>query len=114
MLSPHYRRQPPRIIKKPKIFFIQLSFDAKLKAISVIEILRQARIPMAQSIAKDSLGTQLGLAEKLAVPHTIILGQKEALENTVIVRDMQNRSQEVVPLAKLADYLKVNIKHLTK
>ena len=114
MLSPHYRRQPPRIIKKPKIFFIQLSFDAKLKAISVIEILRQARIPMAQSIAKDSLGTQLGLAEKLAVPHTIILGQKEALENTVIVRDMQNRSQEVVPLAKLADYLRVNIKHLTK
>ena len=106
MLSPHFLRHHPRIVKKPKVFFIQLSFDAKLKSMEIIEILRKAKIPLAQSISKDSLGAQLGIAEKLAVPYTIILGQKEALENTVIVRNMQNRSQDVVPLAKLAEYVK--------
>jgi histidyl-tRNA synthetase len=106
MLSPNYIRQAPRLLKKPKLFFIQLSFDAKLKSLEVIEVLRQAKIPMAQSISKDSLGVQLGIAEKMQVPYTLILGQKEALEGTVIVRNMNNRSQDVVPIGKLAEYLR--------
>ena len=106
MLSPNYQRQSPRIVKKPKVFFIQLSFDAKLKSLAVIEILRKAKIPMAQSLSKDSLGVQLGIAEKLQVPYTIILGQKEVIDNTVIVRNMGNRSQDTVSIAKLAEYIK--------
>jgi histidyl-tRNA synthetase len=106
MLSPDFIRHQPRIVKKPKVFFIQLSFDAKLKSLEVIEVLRRAKIPMAQSLSKDSLATQLSIAEKLQVPYTLILGQKEALEGTVIVRNMQNRSQDIVPMAKLADYVR--------
>ncbi len=106
MLSPQFVPHHPRIVKKPKAFFIQLSFDAKLKSMAAIEILRKARIPVAQSISKDSLGAQLAIAEKMQVPYTIILGQKEAIDNTVIVRNMQNRSQDVVPLAKLGEYVK--------
>lgn len=101
-----YLKHSPRVIKKPKIFFIQLSFDAKLKAFEIIEILRHARIPIAQSLAKDSLSAQLAIAEKLKVPYTIILGQKEAIEGTVIVRNMDNRSQDTIKIAKLAEYLK--------
>jgi len=106
MLSPNYIRQNPKLIKKPKLFFIQLSFDAKLKSMEIIEVLRHARIPMAQSLSKDSLGAQLAIAEKLQVPYTLILGQKEALDNTVIVRDMNNRSQEIIAIPKLAEYIK--------
>ena len=46
------------------------------------------------------------MAEKSGAPFTIIFGQKEALDGTVIVRDMSNRSQESVKLAKLAEYMK--------
>lgn len=106
MLSPNYVRQNPKLIKKAKFFFIQLSFDAKLRSLEVIEILRHARVPLAQSLSKDSLGVQLGIAEKMQVPYTIILGQKEAIDHTVIVRDMNNRSQDVVPVTKLAEYIK--------
>lgn len=106
MLSPNYIKQNPKLIKKPKLFFIQLSFDAKLKSMEIIEVLRRAKIPMAQSLSKDSLSAQLAIAEKLQVPYTLILGQKEALDNTVIVRDMNNRSQDVVPIPKLAEYIK--------
>jgi histidyl-tRNA synthetase len=101
-----YAKLSPRIVKKPKVFFIQLSFDAKLRSFEVIEALRLAKIPVQHSLSKDSLSAQLGLAEKLGVPFTIILGQKEALDGTVIVRNMDTRSQDTIKVGKLAEYLK--------
>ncbi|MFA5934166.1 MAG: histidine--tRNA ligase [Candidatus Paceibacterota bacterium] len=106
LMAPWYKKHAPRILKKPKIYFIQLGFDAKLKSLNVIEILRKAHIPIAQSLSKDTLGAQLAIAEKLAVPYTIIFGQKEALEQSVIVRDMATRSQETVKIKNLLEYLK--------
>jgi histidyl-tRNA synthetase len=41
--------------------------------------------------------------------YAIIFGQKEALENSVIFRDMSNRSQETIKIPKLLEYIK-NIK----
>ncbi len=104
--SPWYKKLSPRILKKPKIYFIQLGSEAKLKSLNVIEILRKAHIPIAQSISRDSLGSQLAIAEKLAIPYALIFGVKEALDNSVIVRDMSNRSQDTVKLIKLLEYLK--------
>ncbi len=104
--STWYKNLSPRIIKKPKIYFIQFGAEAKLKSLNIIEILRKAHIPIAQSLSKDSLGSQLAIAEKLAVPYALIFGQKEALDNSVIVRDMSNRSQETVKLSNLLEYLK--------
>src|SRR3989344_2691168 len=104
--SPWYKKLSPRILKKPKIYFIQLGSEAKLKSLNVIEILRKAHIPIAQSLSKDSLGSQLAIAEKLSIPYALIFGVKEALDNSVIVRDMGNRSQNTVKLSKLLEYLK--------
>ncbi len=104
--STWYKKLSPRIMKKPKIYFIQLGSEAKLKSLNVIEILRKAHIPIAQSLSKDSLGSQLAIAEKLSIPYAIIFGVKEALDDSVIVRDMSNRSQDTVKLSKLLEYLK--------
>lgn len=104
--APGYEKFTPRIIKKPKVYFIQLSPEAKMKSFEVIETLRYAKIPIVHAMAKDSLGAQLAQAEKLKVPFAIILGQKEALEGTVIVRNMDSHSQDTVKIAKLGEYLK--------
>ncbi len=104
--SSWYKKLSPRILKKPKIYFIQLGNEAKLKSLNIIEILRKAHVPIAQSLSKDSLGSQLAVAEKLAIPYALIFGVKEAIDNTVIVRDMSSRSQETVKLSKLLEYLK--------
>ena len=96
----------PRVKKKSKVYFIQLGTEAKMKSLKVIEILRQNKIPVRQSLSKDSLGSQLAIAEKSGIPHALIFGQKEALENTILVRDMTNRSQTTVDIDKLAKYLK--------
>ncbi len=104
--APWYKKLSPRIIKKPKIYFVQLGAEAKLKSLNVIEILRKAHIPITQSLSKDNLGSQLAAAEKLGVPYVLIFGLKEALSDSVIVRDMSNRSQDTIKLSKLLDYLK--------
>ncbi len=106
MVSPKWKPIDPRIIKKPKVCFIQLGFEAKLKSLAVIEILRKAKIAIAHSLPKDSLTAQLAAAEKMGTPYTIIFGQKEAMEGTVIVRNMENRSQETVKIENLAEYIK--------
>ncbi len=106
LMSPNYKAVTPRIVKKPKVYFIQLGFEAKLKSLEIIEILRNARIPVTHSLNKDALGAQLGIAEKMQVPHALIFGQKEALDGTVIVRNMLTRSQDTVKIEKLADYIK--------
>lgn len=96
----------PRILKKPKIFFIQLGFSAKLYSLAIIEILRKARIPVLQSLSKDSLSSQLSVAEKLKIPYTIIMGQKEVIDGTVIIRNMDTRSQDEIKVDKLTEFLK--------
>ena len=104
--SPHFNRLTPRILKKPKVFFIQLGLEAKMHSLQVIEILRQARIPVAHSLSKDSLTVQLAIAEKSKIPFALILGQKEVIDGTVIVRDLNTRSQTVVKTEALAEHLK--------
>lgn len=101
-----FKKLEPRIMKKPKIYFIQLGLEAKLKSLNVVEQLRIAHIPIMQSISKDTLGIQLAIAEKSGAPYALIFGHKEAIDNTVIVRDMHNRKQETIKLENLAEYLK--------
>lgn len=106
MMFPECQKIYPRIMKPAKVYFIQLGFEAKLKSLSVIEILRKNKIPVYQSLSKDSLGGQLAVAEEMGVPYCIIFGQKEAMDKTVIVRDMKKHSQDTVKIEKLCDYLK--------
>ena len=101
-----YKRQDPRIIKHPKVYFIQLGTHAKMRSLNIIEILRNARVPLMQSLAKDSLGSQLASAEKLKIPYAMIFGEKESIDDTVIIRDMNTRSQDTVKIVDLPKFLK--------
>jgi histidyl-tRNA synthetase len=92
--------------RKPKIYFIQLGPEARLRSLRIIEILRRAHIPLFQSLAMETLTGQLTAAESLAVPYAIIMGQKEVVENTVIVRNLSSRRQDTVPVDTLPSYIK--------
>lgn len=105
-MFPDCKSVMPRIMKTPKVYFIQLGFEAKLKSLCVMEILRKARIPVYQSLSKDSLSVQLASAEKMEIPICIIFGQMEAMNNTVIVRNMSTHSQDTVKIDALSDYIK--------
>lgn len=93
-------------IKKPRFYLVQLGSTAKLKALNIVEMLRKQKIPVYHSITKDKITGQLNGAEYMKATHVLIMGQKEAIENTMVVRDVTNREQETVPLAELGEFLK--------
>ncbi|MCA9357450.1 hypothetical protein H6784_05340 [Candidatus Nomurabacteria bacterium] len=80
----------------PSVYVVQLGFGPKIRSLLLIDSLRKAGIPVHHDLASDSLSTQLRDAETKKVKYTLIIGQKEFVENTVILRDMDVRNQEYV------------------
>jgi len=99
------KNQAPRI-KRASVFFLQLGDEAKHKSLRVIDILRKENIFINHSLNRDKLGAQMAMAERMRVPYILIMGKKEAMDDTVIVRNTTTRSQEAIPVKDLADYLK--------
>lgn len=91
---------------RPKIFLVQLGDLAKRKSMGIIEMLRVANIEVAEILGRDSIKTQLHAAEKMAARLALILGQKEAIDETVIVREIDSGVQETIPQEKLIEFLK--------
>ena len=93
-------------LPKPKFYLVQLGETAKMKSLPIIELLRVNRIPVYHFLGKDKITSQLSMAESLRVPYLLIIGHKEALDNTVTVRNMSTRAQATVSSLLLPDYLK--------
>jgi len=98
---------PSRIPEfRPDVYLAQLGEIARRRSLRVLETLRIAGITVKESLGRDAIKSQLKLAEKFGAPISLILGQKEVIDGTVIVRDMRTRSQDIVTLDELANYLK--------
>lgn len=96
-------------IKKPDIVLIQLGDLARKKALSLLFNLQKENFKINSALNKESLKSQLRQADKLKAHFALILGQKEAQEGTIIVRNMLDGSQETVYLKNLVNYLKKRI-----
>ena len=95
---------------KPRVFLIQIGKPAKKKAFYLVEEFYKAGIKVIESLGKESLKSQLKLADKEGVDVALILGQKEVFEESIIVRDMKSGAQETVPLAKIIKAVKKKLK----
>lgn len=96
----------PKTVRPPKIYFVQLGLRAKLQGLTVVDMLRAARIPVSQSFDASHLSPQLTAARDLGVSHALIMGQREAIDGTIIVRSMSNSSQIIVQVSQLPRFLK--------
>jgi len=99
-------RKPVSKMKRPIASFIQLGIESKRVALEVVENLRQAKIPLYLSLAKDRLGAQVSSVERYRPPYAIVMGKKEAVDRTVVVRRTDTHAQEIVSLADLPKYMK--------
>ncbi len=95
----------------PKIFLVQLGNAGRKKSLKLFEALCQAGIATAESFSKNSIKAQLKIADSLKVKFALILGQQEALENTVIIRDMETGVQETVLQDRIIEELKKRFKN---
>ncbi|MDP2930008.1 MAG: histidine--tRNA ligase [bacterium] len=83
------------------VFLAQVGDLAKRKSLRLLEMFRKAKVAVAESVSKDSLKVQLSRADRLKVKYSLIIGQKEALDKTVILRDMQKGTQDTVKMEKI-------------
>ena len=95
---------------KPKVFLAQLGNLAKRKTLKLAEEFRKANIPFYSSLGRDSLSVQLNIADKIGVQYSLIFGQKEALANSIIIREMKTGKQQEVDLVKVVNEIKKKIK----
>jgi len=95
---------------KPKIFLVSIGSLAKKRSLSLVERLREAGIDVIESLGKESLKAQLRMADKLSSPLALILGQREAFEEAIIIRDLKTGAQETIPQKKLAESVRKRLK----
>jgi len=93
-----------------QIFIAQLGDMGKKKGLVLINKFKEEKIQVAESFSKDSLKTQLGRADKMGVRYCLILGQREALEGTVMIRDMKTGKQETVKMDKVVKEIERRLK----
>lgn len=90
----------------PILYFAHLGPEARRKTLPVLERLRQAGIPVVQSLMHERLHEQMERAKSTHVPYLLIMGHKEAMEGTVLVREVATNSQEAIPVPDLTNYLR--------
>jgi histidyl-tRNA synthetase len=87
--------------RRAEVFFCQLGEAARRKGLKIYEKFREAGVDAAEAFSKSNLKAQLEAADKVKAPIAVILGQKEVLDGTIIIRDMESGAQEIVDVEKV-------------
>ena len=93
-----------------KVFLVHMGDEAKKRGLALIEEFRKAGIRINESFGKDSLKSQLRVADKDRAHLAMILGQREVFEGSIIIRNMQTGTQESVPLERAVEEVKKRLK----
>ncbi len=86
--------------------FVHIGDEAKRLSLKLAEDFREARVPLVQDIGVESLSEQFALAERRNSPYLLIMGRKEALEGSTILRNRVTQEEHILPLKGLIDRLK--------
>ena len=87
------------------VFIAQLGDQAKLKALQLSNELLATGYNIRQSIITDSLKEQLEEAAKMKAKVCLILGKKEIMDGTILMRDIDSGAQETVVFKKIKERL---------
>ncbi len=98
---------PPKKSVRPRFVFVHIGDEAKHMSIRLAEEFKRVRIPLEQIIGIESLTDQMKHVEKMNPPYVLIMGRKEALEGSAILRNRETQENVVMSLDGLAEQLKV-------
>jgi histidyl-tRNA synthetase len=96
------------------VYVAQLGEEAKKKCFKLLFELQNFGVGAEGAIDKGSISEQLKAANRFNVPYTLIIGQKEAFSDTVIIKDMQSGAQEIYPMDKVVKEVAKRIEKLKK
>ena len=82
------------------VFVAQLGPEAKKKCLPLVSQLRDLGIHTVGALGEASLKSQMRLADRFQAKYTLLLGQLEVKEDTIILRDMVKGKQKQIPFSK--------------
>ncbi|MER3581555.1 MAG: histidine--tRNA ligase [Patescibacteria group bacterium] len=92
--------------EKPKVFVAYVGEEIKIRAFSIYESLIKENIPVAFNFFKNIFSQQLEYANKIGVKYVIIVALDELSKDSVILKDFEQGTQEIISLKKLSDEIK--------
>ncbi|MBI2063142.1 MAG: histidine--tRNA ligase [Candidatus Yanofskybacteria bacterium] len=102
--------EAPEHHPQARVFVTQLGELAKRKGLLLFEEFRKHGVATRASFGRDSIKSQLRIANRLGIKYTLIIGQKEALDGTVILREMDSGVQETISQEKILVAVKQRLK----
>jgi len=102
------KNPPPQDHRMPQVavFLAQLGEMGRKRALALYEEFREAGIPVGEAFSKANIKAQMEIANKRGAKWAIVIGQKEVLDGTVQIRDMDAGSQEIVDVKKAVHEIK--------
>lgn len=88
-----------------KVFVAPVKREVLPYALKVLKVLRENNIPSEIDVMGRKLRKQLEYASSLDIPYVLIVGEEEERTNTVKLKNMEDRSEESVPLEELPQHL---------
>lgn len=92
------------------VFVAQIGDEARKKCFSLMNDLWNSGIDAEGCLDKGSISDQLKAADKIGARYTLLMGQKEAYEGTVILKEMISGTQEIMTMDKLIPEIKRRLK----
>ncbi len=96
----------PASMASVDIFLAQLGEVGRKKALALFEEFRRAGILIGEAFAKSSIKSQMEIANRRGAKWAVVIGQKEVLDGTAIIRDMDAGTQEIVDVKKVVHAVK--------
>ncbi len=90
---------------EPLCFVVHVGDAGKLRTFGALEALCRANVDVWQALMAQSLRDQMQAAQEAHAKYIAIIGQREALDNTVIIRTVSSQLQTIIPLDKLASFM---------
>ncbi len=98
----------------PRVYLAQLGEAAKKKSLKIFEELNKSGVMISESFGRGNLRAQLKQANKIKAEIVLIIGQREALDDSVILKDMNSGGQETIPTAKIVKEVCKRLKNNTE
>ncbi len=98
--------KPQVPLQDVSIHLIKIGSRAKIKSLEVLEAMKSVGVPLKHSLDESKISQQISHAMENDASYALIIGQREANLDKVLVRNMETSAQDEIRIEDLAKHMK--------
>jgi len=108
MLAMQAQKIPLEVKEEKKVMVIPVSEKLKGEALKISQMLRDANVFVELEAMGRKVAKALEDADRRALDYAVIVGEKELVDNAVVVRNLKERQQSTIKIDKIVEKIKEN------